>query len=776
MKRILGSAISLTALLWTPAVAQTAPPSPQAENTGEIVVTARRREENLQDVPIAITALSGRLLDQTGAYTIQQVTQLQPSVQFISSNPRNTAFNIRGLGSNYGLANDGLEQGVGFYVDEVYFARPASSTIDLVDVERLEILRGPQGTLFGKNTTAGAISVTTRAPSFEPEARTEFSIGDYGFIQAKATVSGPLIDNLLAGRLSIGATERDGFIRNVTTNAEQNNANNRTVRGQLLFTPYPNFDVRLSADYSEQETDCCTQVYVGYGPTLRPAAQQFPALAAAFGYAPPSTNPYDRLADVNSPVQADQRLGGVSATVNWDFGAATLTSISAWRAWEWRPANDRDYTALSIRTASNNPSDQSQFSQEIRLASNGSNTIDWVAGLYFFNQEIETNGREEWGADAARWLIGPSVPANLLDGYLSTTHVVSETESYAVFGQATWNVTDRLRISPGVRYTIEDKTGSFDQVVSGGLATSDPVLIARQLGIARPQSYDASFSDESPSGQINVAYDITPDILTYLTYALGYKSGGINAAGIPTDSAGNPALVSAVIDPEETTTVEFGVKTQFFQRALTLNLAVYSTDVTDYQANVVDTGPGALRGYLANIDKVEVRGIELEARYAPNAYFTSYATAAYTDATYASFPNGPCPLELIGATTTACDLTGRRLPGVSEWSASAGAEYSHPLSFGALDGEGFAGFDASYRSDWNSDASVSRYATIDASTIVNLRLGYRTGEGAEAFFFIRNAFDEEYLTLTSVQAGNSGAIYGTPGDPRTLGVTFRQSF
>lgn len=269
---------------------------------------------------------------------------------------------------------------------------------------------------------------------------------------------------------------------------------------------------------------------------------------------------------------------------------------------------------------------------------------------------------------------------------------------------------------------------------------------------------------------------MTPDVLAYVTLARGFKSGGINAAGIPTDSAGNPALVSAVIQPEETTTAEFGLKTQWLDRTLTLNLAAYATEVSDYQANVVDTGPGALRGYLANIDSVEVRGVELEARYAPDAYFTGYATLAWTDAEYASFPNGPCPLELIGASTSACDLSGRRLPGVSEWAASAGGEFSIPAPLAGIDGEVVLGGDVAYRSDWNSDASVSRYAEIDASTIVNLRLGYRVVEGAEAFLWVRNAFDEDYLTLMSVQAGNSGALYGQIGDPRTFGVTLRRSF
>lgn len=205
MRRTLLSALSLAALMGAPDAAEAQSQAPSVETSADIIVTARKREENLQDVPIAITALSGEALDRSGVFSVAQVAQMQPSLQFISSNPRNTALNIRGLGSNFGLANDGLEQGVGYYVDEVYFARPASAVIDLIDVERIEVLRGPQGTLFGKNTTAGALNVTTRAPSFTPEGRVEISAGDYGFLQAKATFSGPLISERLAGRISIGA-------------------------------------------------------------------------------------------------------------------------------------------------------------------------------------------------------------------------------------------------------------------------------------------------------------------------------------------------------------------------------------------------------------------------------------------------------------------------------------------------------------------------------------------------------------------------------------------
>lgn len=789
LARSLVSVTALTACLAAPAVAFAAPngagadeaaapqsASPPTASLGDIVVTARRRDERAQDVPIALTVVNEELLDRTGAYNVGQITQLAPSVQLLTSNPRNTAITIRGLGASYGLANDGLEQGVGIYVDQVYYGRPATATLDFVDLDRIEILRGPQGTLFGKNTTAGALNITTRDPSFTPEGQAELSFGDYGFLQAKATFSGPIVDNKVAARFSVVSTRRDGVLDNVTTGTKQNSQDSISLRGQLLFQPTDQLRVRLFADYADLTPECCTQVYVTAGQTLKPAAQQFATLAAGRGYAPASTNPYDRLADVDSGIQADQIHRGVSAIVDYDFGWATLTSVSAWRAWDWGPQNDRDYTALDITRQSANPSWQDQWSQELRLSSNGNHRIDWTGGLYAFHQAVETHGVTEYGSDATYWLLSPSLPDTLLDGYTVYNDSRIETDSYAVFGQLTWNITDRLHLTPGLRYTFEEKSGAYAATTTGGLVTTDATLISRRLGIARPQAYDAAISDDDLSGQVSLSYDVSDDILIYGSAARGYKSAGINMAGIPNLPNGQPSLTNAVVKPEVVTTYELGLKTQGFDRRVTANLAAYRTDVEDYQANVVDSGPGALRGYLANAEKVVIQGIELDAVARPNEHLDLYANVAWTDAKYDSFANGPCPLERIGTSTVACDLSGKDLPGVSPWAASVGGEVHGNGGFLGLPGQFYGGADASFRSTYNSDASVSRYTEIEGYTILNLRAGFRADNGWEASVWVRNALDEDYLQFVSVQSGNSGLVIGNPGDPRTVGITLRARY
>jgi iron complex outermembrane receptor protein len=789
LKALLAASAATAALLAAaPSLAAEATPLTQTHADGsadagatdtqvdDLVVTARRREENAQDVPIALSVLGAQTLEKTGAYNVQLLTQLTPSLQFSSFNPRNTQVNIRGLGNNTGLANDGLEAGVGIYIDQVYYSRPAAATFDLLDIERVEILRGPQGTLFGKNTTAGALNITTRAPSFTQEAQGELTIGDHGLAQAKASVSGPLIADTLAGRLSISSTRREGLVDNVTTGEDVNDQNNLALRAGLLWRPNEAFQLRLTGDYNRQETDCCLLVFAGVGTSLKPAAAQYPALAAGIGYAPASLDPFDRKTDANAEAHANQEIGGLSAVADWDLGKVTLTTVAAWRYWSWDPANDADFTRLKIIERSENADEQNQGSLEFRLASNGSNTLDYVAGLYAFWQDIDAEGVALYGANATYWLLSPALPSALLDGYRSDFQANSTTKSYAAFGQVTWNLTDTLSLTPGLRYTYEEKDADYAGVVSGGLATVNPTLLAYKAAIARPQAYTAEDSDGSFSGQINLAWKATPDLLIYGNLARGYKSGGLNLAGLPLDTSGNPVLDRAVIEPEETTTVEVGLKSQLFEKRLTANLALFRSETADYQANVVDTAGGALRTYLDNINEVRSQGVEVDLRLAPIGGFSAYTSVSYTDAKYIDYQNGPCPLERIGAATTACDLSGKDLPGVSKWAVSSGAEYNVPVTFGALDGEAYLGVEASYRSSYFSAASDSKYSRIGGYTLVNLRAGFRPNDYWDVFVWARNVTDEDYFQYISSQAGNSGALYGAPGDPRTVGLTLRAKY
>jgi iron complex outermembrane receptor protein len=800
-----GTAIFLI-LAAAPLAAQAPSPDPElsseeevvVEPEGEgddIVVTARRRSENLQDVPIAISAMSGEKLEASGANNVGRLTQLQPSLQFYSTNPRNSAANLRGLGAPFGLTNDGIEQGVGVYIDQVYNSRIAAATFDFLDVERVEVLRGPQGTLYGKNTTAGAINVTTRAPSFEPEGRFELSLGNLGFVSAKASASGPLVDDTLAIRVAASRTKRHGTIFNVATGRRVNAQDNLGLRGQLLLRAGPDLRLTLAGDYNRQDPECCAQIYVRTGATQRPLSRQFAALAAAFGYAPPSTDPFDRLTDLDTPLDAKQEIGGVSLRAEWDLGGGTLTSVSAWRFWNWGPSNDRDFTGLPITTVSANPSRQNQGSQELRYAASGKR-VDVVAGLFAYHQKQVTTGAQEQGPAASRWLLNPSSanasnPA-VLDGLRSENDISLKSTSLAAFGQLGWRIAERLRLQAGLRLNYDKKRGSYEAVVTTGAGST--ILNADQRSALAPQSYVATYSAWNLSGDFTASYDLARDVLLYGTYARNFKSGGINLSGLPLDAASNPILSAGSVRPERVDHFELGLKSQLFGRRLTADFAAFSTRIHDYQATVTNGQLGVLRGYLANADAVRVRGVEAEFTARPTKSLSLYASGAFTDGRYVRFVDAPCPPELAGGAAASaanpasppgtpggfspasCDISGQWLPGISRWAASWGGEYQVPVRLAGRDGNLYLGLDASYRSKFSSNPSRSAYTDIAGYALANLRLGYRTRSGWDLSLWLRNAFDRDYLEVLATQSGNTGLIVGQPGDPRTWGVTLRGQF
>lgn len=765
------------------------------DNSDEIVVTARRREESAQDVPVAVSVVGGEHIDNTGSFNVGRLQQLTPTLQFYTSNPRNSSVNIRGIGVPFGLTNDGIEQGVGIYVDDVYYSRVASATFDFLDVAQIEVLRGPQGTLYGKNTTAGAINITTRKPTFDFEGRAELSVGNLDFKQAKAAISGPLSDKV-AARLAVSATGRRGTVFNVATGNWINEQDNLGLRGQLLWEPKDGVEVLLQGDFSTQNPECCAQIYVKTGATQRALARQYAALAAAQNYTVPSTNAFDRLTDVDADLNAGNKIGGVNLRVKWKLGSGELTSVTAWRFWDWKPANDRDFTGLPITTLSQNPSQQDQWTQELRY-SGGNDSIDYVLGGFLFKQKVRTQGTQQQGPAASRWLLTGALALDptVLNGLTAKNDIRLNNTSAALFGQLSWKITDALTIQPGVRVNYDKKDGLYDSVVTNGagqlvtFASTDPRIVA-QRGVLAPQRFAPSFSDWNFSYDLTASYKVAPNVLAYATYAKTFKSGGINLNGVPNDAAGNPLLAAGTVSPEKVNHYEAGIKAQFWDRKATFNLSAFRTDIANYQALVTNGQLGVLRGYLANADKVRTQGLEADFSLRPSERFNTYINAAYTDATYRSFTDAPCPPELsgggsgtpvaapgvVGNSPANCDISGQRLPGISKWALSFGAEANTPLSLFGKDGQLYAGFDGSYRSNFSSNPTPSAYTWIDGYGLFNVRTGFRTDDGVNLFLWVRNLFNVDYFEQLAVPSGNTGLIVGQPGDPRTIGLTIKAEF
>jgi iron complex outermembrane receptor protein len=814
---LLLASVASASFITPAAFAQDAAPQPvdpaaetQNPRSDVIVVTARRRQETAQEVPLAISVVRGDSIEATGNFNIVKLQQLAPTLQVYTTNPRNTSVNIRGLGVPFGLTSDGFEQGVGIYVDDVYNSRVAAATFDFLDVAQVEVLRGPQGTLYGKNTTAGAINITTNQPTFDFEGRAELTVGNLNLKQAKAAVSGPLSDTV-AVRVAMASTSRRGTLYNVTSQRWINEQDNLGLRGQLLFKPSEDFSITLSGDYSKQDPECCGTTFVRVGKTQRPLNRQYDALAAAQNYVVPSRNPYDRLTDLDSNLNAGNKIGGVSAKIKWDVGPGTLTSVTAWRFWDWKPENDRDFTGLSIVSKSQNPSQQDQYSQEFRY-NYESQDVDFVLGLFGFKQRIDTQGTEQQGNAAAQWSLAPSTiptnPANIpttLAGLTASNTQYLKADSAALFGQLSWKVTDALTIQPGLRLNYDKKSGFYQRVVTNAQGqaisctpTPAPGTIAgtsQQCGVYQPQISAPSDSAWNFTYDFNINYKVARDVLAYATYAKSFKTLGINQNGLPLNADNTVNYDAATVKPEAVNHYEIGLKTQFFDRRATFNLTAFRTDIKNFQATVNGGQFGTVRGYLANAGKVRSQGIEADFKIVASDRFTAYANGAYTDAKYKKFVDAPCPPELSGGTfqpanvaadysqpgvpgalsPRQCDISGADLPGVSKWAFSYGAEINQPVTLLAKEGQVYFGVDGNYRSHWNSNASPSIYTNVKGYALTNFRAGFR-GEGFDVFGWVRNALDVDYIETLQVAPGNTGLIAGQPGDPQTWGGTIKFSF
>lgn len=749
----------------------------EAKELEEIVVTSRRRKETVQDVPIPITVIGGSKVAETGSFNVNRLKEFIPSVQLYSSNPRNTSLSIRGLGTTFGLTNDGIDPGVGFYVDGVYYARPAATTMDFVDIEQVEVLRGPQGTLFGKNTTAGNFNVTTKKASFTPGANFEMSYGNYGFIQAKASITGP-IAKTLAARISFSGTQRDGLLYNVVSQQKVNDLNNLGVRGQLLYVPSEHVKFTLIGDFTEQRPNGYAQVFAGVAPTLRAPYRQFENIIKDLNYDLPSRNPFDRLIDTDTQWRSNQDLGGLSLNADIQLGPGTLTATSAWRYWNWDPSSDRDFTGLQALKLSQAPSKHQQWSQEIRWAGTFSSKLSAVFGVFVFGQNLKSSPDQTEESGSATWRFSQSTTSalwktpGLFEGYGIKTRQNLNTLSAAVFGQLDIALTNRLSLMPGIRYNYDSKDIEFSRTTYGGLQTTDPALLALKNLIYTNQAFTADVNDRNFSGQVTLAYKASKNFNSFATFSTGYKPVGINLGGLPS-SGGKPMLELATVKPEATKHVEIGLKSRPNINT-TFNITAYQTEIADYQTNVQTADLAVNRGYLANAEGVRVRGIEADGTWSLTKHFSFYGNLAYTDAIYTSFKNAPVPLEETGGASFK-DISGGDLPGVSKWAGSFGAEFTSVAKVLGQTGEFYIAVDDYFRSGFSSSPSPSKYLNIEGYSLFNARIGFRSVKGVSISVWGRNVLNQNYFEQLLLGAGGVGQYAAVLGDPRTYGLTLRHA-
>lgn len=728
-----------------------------------VTVTTRRREESSQDVPTPMSVVSGQNLETQRVYRIQDLQQLVPSVNVAYMHARQSSVSIRGLGNN--PASDGLEGSVGLYIDNVYLGRPGMAVFDLMDIEQLEVLRGPQGTLFGKNTTAGVINISTRAPSFTPERSIETSVGEDGYFQTKGTISGPLNDQL-AGRFSAYRTRSDGDIKNEYDGHDLNGGSREGFRAQLLFKPNENFNLRWIGDYNEEDSSAGTRVLYNTGPTIN-GVNLYEARASAAGAT--LVNGRHRKVNLDNDQHVTVHQGGTSVEANWTLPSDfTLTSVSSYRFWNFTPRNDDGLNVPASYNAGVSVEDK-QYSQEFRLASPKGEFFDYVVGAYYFGSDLDNKSFSYYGPQADIW---NGTPAGSLANVTSIGNGHIQTDSFALFAQGTWHLSERLDFTAGVRGTYEEKNASVSRNAPvGGVAVAGAAANARRGRAGVYDSGDLNQYSSSPSGLLNLSYRITDDVLGYATLSHGEKSGGVNLAVGSAPTAGADSLL---IGTERANNAELGFKSTLWDRRLQLNANVFWTQVNAYQTNAYDAANRVQ--YLTNAGSVRSRGIEFESTVVPLRGLTLNFNGSYNDVSYLSYKDAPCPPEVSQApgAPASCDLSGHQVVGASKWIGNANGEYKWNLANGF---EPYVTGSYAFRSKAVGTVEDSDYGQIPSYAVVNLSTGLRGdfNQGQwDVSLWLKNAFDKTYYT--TLWTGGNGGYEGLLGTPRTLGVTGRYDF
>ncbi len=740
-----GTALGL-ALLAAPAFAQTAPvaSAPQVAeeepNAGDIVVTAQKRAERLQDVPISIAVVSASTLESLNLNEATDLQYLVPGVQVLNAaGPRSFGFYIRGIGTT-SFSSESVEGSVAYVMDGVVLGQSGASLADLPDIERIEVLRGPQGTLFGKNASAGVINVVTRRPSDHWEGRVTGSWAwPLNERKLSGLITGPINDDirvLFSARLN----KRDGNVKNLFDGRDLNNRNDYGFRGKIEATPSANFTSTLIADWWRRRADCC--IWTLRSLAVPPNAMEAGQVAA--GIVPSPTN---EKQNVNGLVRSDIDSWGVSIDNEYETDSGhAISSITAFRSWDTIDGLDTDSSPTNIYDVNYADFDQRQFSQELRLTSPKGGLIDYVAGVFYFHSNVTSVSYQDNKSSVAAYA-----------GRVVTNNAT--TDNYAVFGQANINVAKNFRLIAGARWLSETATANKLRLDTRSSATQ----------FAQAKKTDTGFV-----WRLGMQYDLSEDANLFATVTRGFKAGGFDT-GI-----GFPELRN--VDPERPTNWELGVRTSWPDAGLTVNLTAFHLTVDDYQISARAPGPTSIY-YLINAAKLESNGIEGDISWRPrgNFGFTLNASAAYIDATFKSFPNAQCypgQTAAQGCVGGQQDISGTVLPHAPKFSANLQASYVDALGDGPVKLQLDA--DVNYRSATAQGFPVfdpliqPRYALVNASIAI-----MSSDDFWRVSLFGRNLTDKNFATTIG------GTVLGSAGNTqqyplyearRVVGVGFSLNF
>lgn len=734
----------------------------------EVVVTAQKRSESLTDVPISIAAFTGEDIAKTGVRQMREVAEFVPNVTISEGNDNNTAIRIRGVGAT--TRNIGFDTRVGVYVDGVYMGQSPAQNLDVFDLERVEIARGPQGTLYGKNTVAGAINLITNKPDDEYYVDVRGEYGNLDSHRVTAVANLPITDRL-AARLSMSDHRRDGYVDNITTGTKFNERDGTAVRGQIAWQG-DRVDVNLAGDYLESKrtsffgeaiTDWSGNVYPD------PAAPDDLEIA----------NDFDN--------DEKREVWGVSATVNVDLGADySLTSITAWRDTWARRLQDTDHSPLDLLVV-DYPDSYEQFTQELQLFSPEGGRLEWVAGLYYYDEDAVTERQPVVGEDIGVLLgaLGSSLApfGPLFAGSTAGTFGEVDTRSWAVYLNGTYALTERLTLGFGARYTDEKKEVDYaligDVVDLGFTQVPTAALFSVAIGpvvngqtVARYQD-ENDYDDFSPT--VSLTYAINDDLNVYVKYSEAFKSGGFNVDFVSQQLFDN----GIGFDPETVESYEIGLKGALFDERVRFSLIGFQMDFEDYQLNqFIELGNNLSAITIQNAAEVRSRGVEAEVSWLATPNLLLQAAVGTNDAEFRSFPGGGSARHPDGV---GADLKGNKLPAAPELSLALAAQHNYPL--GRWNAELVTRIDWTYTDDYYTSEDNVRVARVgstipfgwvDDYSILNGRIGIESSDGWSVYLWGRNLLDEDYVV--SNESDFFGTLTEFPGDPRTYGVELAYRF
>jgi outer membrane receptor protein involved in Fe transport len=718
-----------------------------SEQIEEVVVTAARREQPFQDVPMAISALTAERLADAGVNEFQELESQVPSLEIeANTNPFVTSLRIRGMGNLANIPN--FEPAVGLFVDGAYRSRSGVAMGDLLDVGRIEVLRGPQSVLYPKNVTAGVVNVITKRPDDEFGAWGGASVGNHEYWQLQGGVNGAFSD-AARGRLAVISSDRDGAFDDVVNGTHSGGFSRTALRGQLEFDLGDRAGLRLVAGYSDKEGDCCSPDVLT-GPTSR-------TFLAALRRSV-DTDPLNRTTAYSDPYRFDGEQYDLLADLSYEFDWGVLTSTTSFDHFEVRSQIDSEQSALTAAVFIDRQ-ESDAFGQEFRLTSQGEGPFSWMTGAYFYDNDFT---RGSLAADEPILVLGADIVPLPLPGAAgdeSSFRSLNDTRHWSVFGQADWQLTGRMKLSAGLRYVDEKKS------IDARSTTQIAALPSLATTTTVPTPVVAELGSDGLSWNLSVLFDVAENATVYATVAEGYKSGGYNGDW---DATGQLTAARREFRDETVLNLEAGLKSRFWDNRATLNLSVFQSDFEDFQ----NASFLSVNFLVRNAEEIVTRGVELDGSVRPGAGLTFDYAITYLDAEYDRFTQGACYFGRTpsNAAERTCDLSGQELPNAPTWRTNLGAQFERALGAGT----GFLRADWAYTADQNVDTALDPRAQQGAYNVWSARLGWRN-ERYSVSLWGENLTDETVRTAAGPQTifgSIDGGLQAYLNEPRTYGLSF----